>query len=215
MLGKLFLSFFYYGPGACRGPRWFPPGNDALLPAFQLLLPEKRSCDKAARCRWGGYCSPSSQGLRAPGVCLTYSFWLSTRTSTIALMRVQRARSCWFQEQFSRVLIKTPRLSYLPIASSTAHSYLLSFRKPNAEMNLYQVPPVSHLGGCSLFVAQRLKYIPKTWAIQRGFAWRGVLKHLLTWSIIWSYFYQVRAWRVVFVWCFHTAGAWVIHKSCL
>lgn len=117
-------------------------------------------------------------------------------------MRVQRARSCWFQEQFSRVLIKTPWLSYLPIASSTAHSYLLSFRKPSAEMNLYQLPPVSRLGGYSLFVAQRLKHIPKTWAIQCGFAWRGVLKQLLTWSIIWSYFYQVRAWYVVFVWSF-------------
>lgn len=100
-------------------------------------------------------------------------------------MQVQRAQSrsaALFQEQFSHVLVKTLRLSYLPIASSTAHSYILSFRRPNAEMNLskYQLPPVSQLGGYSLFVAQRVKYVPKILTVQRGFAWRGVLKQLLT-----------------------------------
>lgn len=81
-------------------------------------------------------------------------------------MQVQRAQSsstALFQGQFSHVLVKTLRLSYLPIASSTAHGYVLSFRRPNAEMNLikYQLPPVSQLDGYSLFIAQRVKYMPK------------------------------------------------------
>lgn len=92
-------------------------------------------------------------------------------------MQIQRAESCsaaLFQEQFSHVLVKTRWLSYLPIASSTAHSYVLSFGRPNTEMNLakYQLPPVSQLGGYSLFVAQRVKYMPKILTVWHGFAWR-------------------------------------------
>lgn len=49
-------------------------------------------------------------------------------------------------------------------------------------MNLtkYQLPPVSWLCGYSLFIAERVKYLPKILKAQHGFALRQVLEQLLT-----------------------------------
>lgn len=44
----------------------------------------------------------------------------------------------------------------------------------------YQLPPLSQLGGYSLSVAQRVKYLPEILTIPCGFAWREVLKQLVT-----------------------------------
>lgn len=49
-------------------------------------------------------------------------------------------------------------------------------------MNLtkYQLPPVSQMVVYNLFVAQRVKYMPKIPTVKYGSAWRGALKQLLT-----------------------------------
>lgn len=68
--------------------------------------------------------------------------------------------------------------------------------KHRDESHKVPLPPVSQLCGLSLFVAQRVKYIPKILTIQHGFACGGVLKQLLK-RCPWN-FYQVRAWDVLF-----------------